>query len=165
MLNRIMRLFAPSKKARSGFKLTGTWTFEVFDKDGNLKSRKVQKNLITSAGLGWVASYINGAVPPSNMSHLGVGTGTTAAAIGNTALETEVLSRVAATKSVVTTTVTNDTMRFVATIQNVSTAKDITEAALFNASTSGTMFNRAVFSAVSLAATDSMQLTLDVKAS
>lgn len=163
MLNRIMRLFAPKKK--SGFKLTGTWKFEVFDPNGNLKSTHIRKNLIVNTGLSWVTQYINAAVPPANMSHIAVGTSTTAPAAGNTALVTEVLTRASVTKSVVTTTVTNDTMRFVATIQNASTPKTITEAGLFNASTSGTMFNRAVFTGVVLAATDSMQVTLDVKAS
>jgi len=162
MLNRIMRILALKK---SGFKLTGTWKFEVFDENGKRKSRKTVRNLIVNSGLAWVAQYINAAVPPANMSHIGVGTGTTAAAAANTALQTEVLSRGSVTKSVVTTTVTNDTMRFVVTIQNASTSKTITEAGLFNASTSGTMFNRAVFTGVGLAATDNMQITLDVKAS
>jgi len=159
----LTRLFAPKNK--SGFKLTGTWTFEVFDENGKRKSYKKIKNLIVNAGLAWVTQYINAAVPPANMSHIGVGTGTSAPAAGNTALQTEVLTRASVTKSVVTTDVTNDTMRFVATIQNASTQKTITEAGLFNASTSGTMFNRAVFTGVVLAAIDSMQITLDVKAS
>jgi len=165
MLNRIMRFFAPKKKSLSGFKLTGTWTLKVFDADGRLKSTRVKKNLITTAGLGWLCSYINGAVPPTNMSHIAVGTSTTPASVGQTSLVAEVLARSSAAKSVVTTDVTNDTMRFVVTIQNASTQKTITEAGLFNASSSGTMFNRAVFTGVVLAATDSMQVTLDVKAS
>jgi len=148
-----------------GFKLTGTWTFKVFDRTGKLKSTHVHKNLITSAGLGWLCNYINGAVPPTNMSHIGVGTGTTPAAIADTDLETEVLTREAVTKSVVTTDETDDTMRFVVTVQNATSSKTITEAALFNASTSGTMFNRAVFTGIVLADTDSIQITLDVKAS
>lgn len=99
--------------------------------------------------------------------NIGWGTGTNAAAVGDTALQTEAApttsgGRTVGTESRVTTTQTNDTYRVVGTVTAGGTLA-ITEAGLFDAVSAGVMLLRAVFSAVNVASNDSIQFTFDLK--
>lgn len=147
-------------------KLTGLIQIEVFDKDGNLKDRRLIKNLIPTAGKAAIASRINGDGSEAVFTYLAVGTGTTAAAAGDTALGTEItdsgLARAAATVSRVTTTVTNDTAQFVKT-WTVTGTKAVTECGIFNDASAGTILGRQVFSAVNVANLDTLKITYKVK--
>jgi hypothetical protein len=89
------------------------------------------------------------------MSHMAVGSGTTAAAAGDTALETQIGSRV----SLTSTTVTSNAVAYVATFAAGTGTGAITEAGIFNADTSGTMLCRTVFSVVNKGADDTLQIT------
>lgn len=90
-----------------------------------------------------------------------IGTGAGTAAITDTTLFTEVESRVSGTVSQQTTTVTNDTFQVVATITATS-ARAVTNAGLFDASSAGNMLMKGDFSTVNLAIGDSIQLTQKV---
>lgn len=151
-----------------GVKYTGTFTLTAFDKNGNIKDVRVVRNLITSAGKTGLASRIGGAGAEAAFTYLAVGTGTTAAAVGDTTLETEIsdsgLSRVNATASRVTTSVTNDTAQLVTTF-SVSGTKAVTEAGILNASSSGVLLCRQVFTAVNVVSGDSLQLTYKIACS
>jgi hypothetical protein len=126
-------------------------------------SRKI-KNLVTNAGLAGIASRDNGAGSEAAFTYIAVGTGTTAAAAGDTALETEVstsgLSRANATASRTTTNTSNDTARLVYTF-TVSGTVAVTESGVLNASSSGVLKCRQVFSAVNVVNGDSLQVTWD----
>ena len=74
------------------------------------------------------------------MSHMAVGTGSTAAAASDAALGSE-LDRNALTS----TTVTNNEVAYVCTYAAGDATGAITEAGLFNASSGGTMLCRTVF--------------------
>jgi hypothetical protein len=135
--------------------LTGMWT------------REMQiSNLITTAGKALVAGRINGSGSPAAATYIGVGVGTTGAAIGDTALETEKLvdgttsatAHTSATVSLVTTDTTNDTAQLVATFAFTATLA-ITESGCFNASSTGTLLCRQTFSAINVVSGDSLQLT------
>lgn len=94
--------------------------------------------------------------------YVGWGTGTTTAAATQTTLVTpSAEARVSGTKSVVTTTVTNDTYQVVATITSAS-SQTIAEAALFDASTSGNMYVRGDFTGIALANGDSIAFTVKI---
>ena len=96
------------------------------------------------------------------MSHMEVGTGTTSAAVGNTALENDIGSaRVALTSS----TVTNNAIAYVASFPAGTGTGAITEAGIFNASSSGTMLCRTVFSAINKGASDVLGITWTVTVS
>ena len=98
--------------------------------------------------------------------NLGVGTGTTAVALTDSALGTEVDSRVAGTSSRTTTTTTNDTYQVTATYTCGATPRVIGEAGLFDSTTvaGSTMFVRGVLaSTISLAAGDSIAFTVTVQ--
>lgn len=124
--------------------------------------------MITNAGLAGGASRINGAGSEAAFTYLAVGVGTTAAAAGDTALETEItdsgLSRANATASRTTTTQTNDTATLIHT-WTVTGSKAITECGILNAASTGTLLARQVFSAVNVVNGDSLQVTYDVAVS
>ena len=116
-------------------------------------------NLVVTTGKGYVASRMKDATATA-MSHMAVGTGSSAAAAGDTALGSE-SARVALTS----TTVSGADVTYVATFgAGVGTAA-LTEAAILNASSSGTMLCRTVFAVVNKGASDSMVVTWVVTAS
>ena len=86
------------------------------------------------------------------MSYIAVGTGTTVAATGNTALVTEVL-RKAATFSHTTGT---KVFQFEATFNAGEATGAITEAGVLNAATAGTMLDRVVFAVINKGADDTL---------
>ena len=119
-------------------------------------------NLITNTGFAGVASRINGAGSEAAFTYIAVGTGTTAANVSDTTLETETaasgLSRAAGTASRVTTDVTNDTAQLLKTFTVTGTVA-VTESGVLNAAAAGVLLNRQVFSAVNVINGDSLQVT------
>jgi len=94
--------------------------------------------------------------------HVAWGTGSTTAAATQTALVTESAeTRVSGTKSIVTTTVTNDTYQVLATLTSLS-AQTIAEAGLFNAVTTGSMYVRGDFTGIALGIGDSIAFTVKI---
>lgn len=120
---------------------------------------QVVDNLVVTTGKGYVASRMKDASATA-MSHMAVGSGSTAAAASDTALGSEA-ARIALTS----TTVSGADVTYVATFgAGVGTAA-LTEAAILNASSSGTMLCRTVFPVVNKQGTDSMSVTWVVTAS
>jgi len=109
-------------------------------------------NLVVTAGKNWVADRMNNA--NTVMTHMALGTGTTAAAVGNTTLVTE-LDRNALTS----TTVSTNTIAYACTWAAGDGTGAITEAGLFDAASSGDMLARTVFSVVNKGASDSITIT------
>lgn len=94
--------------------------------------------------------------------HLGWGTGTTAADVLNTGLETPAAeARTECTSSQQQTNTAKDTYRNVGTITCAGAAKVITEVGLFDAATNGNLFARATFSAINVEVGDAIEFTLD----
>jgi hypothetical protein len=116
-------------------------------------------NLVVTTGKGYVASRMKDATATA-MSHMAVGSGSTAAAPGDTALGSE-SARVALTS----TTVSGADVVYVATFGAGTGTAALTEAAVLNASSSGTMLCRTVFPIVNKGASDSMTITWTVTAS
>jgi hypothetical protein len=116
-------------------------------------------NLVVTAGKGYVASRMKDATATA-MSHMAIGSGSTAAAAGNTALGSE-LGRVSLSSTAVSAAVVTYTATFAA---GTGTGA-VTEAALLNASSSGTMLCRTVFSVVNKGSADSMTITWTVTVS
>ena len=118
-------------------------------------------NLIVDAGKAEVAKLIGAGLGGTSFSHIAIGSGTTAAASTDTALEVEV-ARMTATITNITTTITNDTVRFEATY-NATAAVTITEYGIFNAATGGTMLSRRVENAINLNNGDSLTILWDIQ--
>ena len=119
---------------------------EVHDARTGRLLKKIEKhNLVTSAGRNLVRSLLTTA-DTTALTHMGVGTGTTAPASLDTALETEV-ARPALTQINNTDTGEFECKLFL----DASTANgsDLTEAGLFTASSGGTLFARVTHDAIS----------------
>ncbi len=99
--------------------------------------------------------------------NIGWGIGTTAAAVGDTALQTESApttsgGRTVGTESRTTITQTNDNYQVVGTVTAGSTLA-ITEAGLFDNVTAGNMLIHSIFSAVNVVSGDSIAFTFGLK--
>lgn len=139
-------------------KMTGTLKLVLTDENGNIKQEEEVKNLVVTVGKNFIASRMKDATATA-MSHMEVGTGTTAAAVGDTALQTPVASsRVALTS----TTVTTNSVAYVATFPAGTGTGALTEAGIFNASSSGTLLCRTVFSVINKGAADTLGITWTV---
>ena len=132
----------------------GRLSVVLLDADGKVKQSQDIPNLVVNSGLAFIASRMKDTTDAA-MSHMAVGSGTTAAAAGDTALETQIGSRV----SLTSTTVTANATAYVATFAAGTGTGAITEAGIFNASTAGTMLCRTVFSVVNKGADDTLQIT------
>ena len=121
-------------------------------------------NLVVTDGKEFVAESMikTTSNSPAAMSHMGIGSGSTAAAAGNSALESQ-LGRVALTGG--TGTVSGAIVTYVATFPAGTGTGAVTEAGILNASSSGDLLCRTVFSVVNKGASDSMTITWTVTVS
>lgn len=125
----------------------------------NGETVKEVDNLVVTAGKGFVASRMKDATTTA-MTHMAIGTGSTAAAASNTALGSQ-----SARTTLTSTTVSGADVTYVDTFPAGTGTGAITEAGLFNASSSGTMLCRTVFEVVNKGASDSMTITWTVTVS
>ena len=134
-------------------KITGWAKIELFGPDGRLKAVREITNLVVTVGLNHIADQMRDQGEAA-MSHVAIGTGTTAAAAGNTTLVTE-LDRNALTS---VTGVTN-TVTYIADWAAGDGTGAITEAGIFNADTDGTLLSRIVFAVINKSANDALRIT------
>ncbi len=137
-------------------KVTGELKLTLTRPDGNVKHEVIIPNLVVTTGKNYIASRMKDASATA-MSHMAIGTGSTSAAAGNTTLGSEA-GRVALTS----TTVTNNDVAYVATFPAGTGTGALTEAGIFNASSSGTLLCRTVFSVINKAAADTLGITWTV---
>ena len=137
------------------FKLTGKVHVTVTNEHGEVVEQRAA-NLVVTTGKNFTASRMVG-VADNIMSHMAVGAGTTAAAVGDTTLGSE-LGRVALTAG----TATNNVVTYTATFGAGTGTGAVTEAGIFNASSAGTMLCRVVFAVVNKGANDTIAITWTV---
>jgi uncharacterized membrane protein len=137
-------------------KATGKLTIEIKNEAGKVIDHREVNNLVVDTGLAYIAGRMKDATATA-MSHMGIGTGAVAAAAGDTTLGTEA-ARVALTS----TTVTANAVAYVASFAAGTGTGAVTEAGILNASSSGVLLCRTVFSVVNKAITDSMTITWTV---
>ena len=142
-------------------KTKGTLTLVLTDENGNVKEQN-EHNLVVSTGLAYIAGRMQASSLPTVMSHMAAGSGTAAAAAGDSALGTE-LGRVALTSTtIVTTSVAGDSVQYVATFGSGTATGAVTEAGIFNASSAGTLLCRTVFPVINKGALDTLTITWKV---
>jgi hypothetical protein len=136
-------------------KTIGKLDVVLTDENGKVKESFTVPNLVVQTGKNFIAHRMTGA-GNSIMSHMGIGTNNTAAALNNTALGTET-ARVALTSA---TTAAN-VVTYVATFNpgTPATANAVTEAAVFNAGSGGEMLCRTVFDVVNKGTLDTLSIT------
>lgn len=117
------------------------------------------RNLVVTDGKEYVASRMKDTTKAA-MSHMAIGTGSTAAAAADSALGSQA-DRNALTSSVVS----GAAVTYVATFSAGEGTGAITEAGLFNAASAGDMLCRTVFAVVNKGSNDSMTITWTVTVS
>ncbi len=134
-------------------KASGSLRVVLTGADGKVKEEHDFKNLVVTVGKNFVASRMVGTA--SNvMSHMAIGSSSTAAAAGDTTLGTE-LGRVALASATATTNV----VTYTATFPAGTGTGAIVEAGIFNASSAGTMLCRTVFAVVNKGVDDALSIT------
>jgi hypothetical protein len=117
-------------------------------------------NLVVDTGLNYIVERMKNDAGDTDgkakMSHMELGTGTTAAADVNTTLQTAISGSRTALSG---TTVADNTITYSATFAAGTGTGAVTEAGIFNASSAGTMLCRTVFPVVNKQAGDSMTVT------
>jgi len=136
-------------------KVTGELKLTLTKPDGNIHETVVP-NIVVTDGKEYIASRMKDATATA-MSHMAIGTGSTAAAAGDSTLGTE-----AGRVSLTSTTVTSNAVAYVATFGAGTGTGAITEAGIFNASSSGTLLCRTVFSVINKGAADTLGITWTV---
>lgn len=139
-------------------KVTGDVQITLLDKDGNVKDSREIKNLVVTLGKEFIAARMVGT--PTAMSHMGIGSGATAAAAGDTALGTQ-LGRVALASS----TSLNAVATYTASFPAGTGTGAVTEAGIFNAASAGTMLCRTVFAVVNKGVDDALSITWQITVS
>lgn len=137
-------------------KMTGDLKIVLTDENGQIKHEQEIKNLVVTAGKNFIASRMKDTTKGA-MSHMAIGSGTTAANVADTTLGTE-LGRV----SLTSTTVTNNNVAYVATFPAGTGTGAVTEAGLFNDGSAGDMLCRTVFSVINKGAADTLGITWTV---
>jgi hypothetical protein len=129
-------------------------------KTGEVKADEWGENLVVTAGKNHIADQMSDQGDAA-MSHMAVGTGTTAAALGDTALETE-LDRNALTSTTQGAGGDANKVTYVGDWPPGDGTGAITEAGIFNSASSGTMLCRRVFAVKNKGATDSLTITWEI---
>lgn len=143
-------------------KLSGSVSVKLIGPDGQVKQQHTDHNLVVTVGKSYLAAWLAAASQSGEfMTFVGLGTNSSGPVSGDTALGAEFsgggYSRSDGTLSSASNVWTNT-----ATFSPGNGTGAITEAGLFSASTSGTMFARQVFSVYNKAAGDTMVIVWSV---
>jgi hypothetical protein len=136
-------------------KLSGKLSIVLFDSAGNIKDTREVNNLVVNSGLTFIASRMTGTAK-SVMSHMAVGTSTTAVTATQTDIQSILGTRVAL--DIAGGSPSTSAVVYSASFNVGVSVGSITEAAIFNSGTlaTGDMLCRTVFTAITKGATDSM---------
>ncbi len=139
-------------------KAKGRFLVELLDENLKRKDLRIVENVVVTVGKTYLANWLTAATQSGYfMQYIALGTGATAATAGDTALQTELTTRVAGTL----TNTTNVWQNVASFGPGVDTGA-ITESGIFSASSGGTMLARQVFSVINKAAGDTLQITWQV---
>ena len=135
-------------------KLRGDVALVLKDKDGKIKDSREINNLVVSAGLTFICSRMAG-TSAGVMSHMALGSSTTAAS----ASQTDLVSILGSREALDSTSASSNTITYVSSFEAGEGTGAVTEAGVFNAASSGTMLCRTVFPVVNKQADDTMSVT------
>ena len=139
----------------------GEVVITLTDENGNLKARQEINNLVVNTGKAFIASRMVGTAL-GVMSHMALGSGTTAPALTDTALESLLGTREILDSS---TTPASGVVIYTSTFEAGDATGAVTEAGIFNAATSGTMLCRTTFDVINKGASDTMSVTWTITVS
>ena len=141
---------------RDGVEATGAVKMILRGPDGQIKEEREEKNLVVAVGRAFIVTRMTGTAEPV-MSHMGVGSSSTPAAPGQTALLSPLGARVEL-DSVTIQGADNHQVRYTCVFAPGEGTGSVVEAGLFNDSVAGVMLCRTVFSVVTKGADDTLEL-------
>lgn len=124
---------------------------------GYWTDRTIKLNTVTNAGFALSVSQLNGSTT-APITHIGLGVGTPGASALGSESTTNGGERAAATKTIITTNVTDDTLQLYK-LFTFSGNLALTEEGVFNNSTGGVMFASQSFSVVNISNGDLLEIT------
>lgn len=139
---------------KDNLKLRGDVSIVLKSADGSVKDSRAIKNLVVNDGLNFIVSRMKDTTQGA-MSHMAVGSSTTAAAAG----QTDLVSILGSREALDSTAVSTNTVTYVSSFEAGDGTGAVTEAGIFNASSGGDMLCRTVFDVVNKQATDSMTIS------
>lgn len=134
----------------------GVLQIKKLNLQGEVTEIRTVNNFVVALGKAVIASRLVGNTTPI-FSHMAIGSANTVATTSQTSLGTE-LGRVAITSS----SVTNNTIAYIATFPAGTGTGTLTEAGIFNASNSGSMLCRTNFNALTKSGSDTIVITWNV---
>jgi hypothetical protein len=138
--------------------IMGDVFLELVDENGNVKDYQHVHNLVVDTGENHIADALSSSPAQAAMGWMEIGTGSTAAAFGDTALGTAVDRNALTSRTDSVNVVT-----YVGTwAPGDGTNSALREAGIFNASSAGTMLARAVYSNIDKQAGDTLTITWTV---
>lgn len=140
-------------------KAKGTLTIQIFDSEGKLKEEKHEENLVVTVGRNWIASRLKDTGIPTQMTHMDIGQGATAPVAGDTTIQTPFSPSARQALSTAGGSVSGAEITYSATFPAGSGTGAVTEAAIFNASSGGTMLCRTTFGVITKGASDVMAIS------
>lgn len=135
-------------------KMRGKWFVYLYGPDGQLKDSREGINVVTTVGKEFLASFLNSAVAGASTftgRYVAIGTNSTAEAVGDTGLGTEV-SRHTGTASYIS----GQIFQVRATFATGSGTGAIVEYGLLSSNTAGTLIARDTESAINKGANDTL---------
>jgi len=138
-------------------KIQGQLNIVLKDKSGNVKEVREVKNLVVNTGLAFIISRMAGTTK-GVMSYMALGSGTTAAAAG----QTDLVSILGVREIIDSTTIAgtnNEKIVYVSSFEAGKATGAVTEAGIFNASTAGDMLCRTVFPVINKQADDTLAIS------
>ncbi len=140
-------------------KLSGQLDIVLKDKNGNVKDSRTETNLVVNSGLAFIISRMEGTTK-SVMSHMALGSSSTAEAAGQTDLVSILGSREVLDSTTITGT-NNEKIQYVSSFEAGDATGAVKEAGIFNHGTvaTGDMLSRTTFAVVNKAADDTMTVT------
>lgn len=140
----------------TNIKIIGRILVELFGPDGKLKDKREVENMFVNTGRAALIDRLQ-TTSPAVPDYIAVGTGATAVAAADTALQTEIGTRVQGAL----TQPDAYTDRCISLFAAGNATGTITEAGRLNAASTGTLFGRQTFTGIVKASTDSLQITYD----
>ena len=154
----LQRFFSGMGARRADFlQVTGKLNIVLCGPDGRVKEAETVKNLVVTVGRNHIADQM-AEKDEAAMAYMAIGTGTTATAATDTALQTE-LDRNALTSVDQGTGADANKVTYLADWAAGDGTGAITEAGIFNSASAGTMLCRTVFAVKNKGAGDTLTLT------
>ena len=139
----------------------GKLNIELFGPDGKVKEKREINNLMVNVGEAHIADQLASTPGENAMSHMAIGTGTTAPTSANTTLENEIDRNALTSRTQGAGGDDNDVI-YVGDWAAGDGTGAITEAGILNAAAVGVLLARATFAAINKGASDTLKITWTV---